>query len=564
MSGASGQSAALGKGPHTGAAINSVAKVATNPRLPVALFCAALVVSGGLLLALTSQLTFFLDDWDVLLHRRGFSVAAFFTDHAGHPSMGLVAVYKAIQAIFGMEDLAPYAVASTASFLASVALLFVWMRRRVGDWLALAATLPLLFLGTGAEDLLTPFQIGFFVPMACGIGAMLALERRDRRGDAICCALLVVAVCFQTLGLIWVAAAAVAIGLDRELRARFWVFAVPAAIYALWYLGWGDSDANQLSFENVATAPAYVVDGYASSLSSLLGLAAARDEVAIGALDWGRPLLALAVIAVAARLVALGRVPKWFWVVLAAGVVFWFLTAINATYGRSATTSRYQYVGVILILMAAGELGRGWRPNWRVIAIVLAASLAATAANVAVLRDHYQMLKAYVPVVRGSLAGLEIGRDTVDPGLLLDQDNAGFNFFTLVDAGPYLSAVDAFGSPAYSVDELAEAPTAARVSADRVTADALGLRPQAAGSASGCGPPGSAGEVAAVAPGESIVVRAEGPGAELRLRRYASGSFPVELGPLAEGEAVELAFPVDGSSEPWELELGGTLVRCQS
>jgi len=208
MSGASGQSAALGKGPHTGAAINSVAKVATNPRLPVALFCAALVVSGGLLLALTSQLTFFLDDWDVLLHRRGFSVAAFFTDHAGHPSMGLVAVYKAIQAIFGMEDLAPYAVASTASFLASVALLFVWMRRRVGDWLALAATLPLLFLGTGAEDLLTPFQIGFFVPMACGIGAMLALERRDRRGDAICCALLVVAVCFQTLGLIWVAASA--------------------------------------------------------------------------------------------------------------------------------------------------------------------------------------------------------------------------------------------------------------------------------------------------------------------------------------------------------------------
>ena len=76
-----------------------------DPRLPVALFCAALVVSGGLLLALTSQLTFFLDDWDVLLHRRGFSVDAFFTDHAGHPSMGLVAVYKAIQATFGMDSI---------------------------------------------------------------------------------------------------------------------------------------------------------------------------------------------------------------------------------------------------------------------------------------------------------------------------------------------------------------------------------------------------------------------------------------------------------------------------
>ena len=120
-----------------------------DPRLPVALFAFAVVVSGGLLIALNAQLTFFIDDWEVLLHRRGFSVDAFFSDHAGHPSMSLVAVYKALQATFGMGSLTPYAVVSTLVFIASVVLLFIWMRRRVGDWLALAGALPLLFLGAG-------------------------------------------------------------------------------------------------------------------------------------------------------------------------------------------------------------------------------------------------------------------------------------------------------------------------------------------------------------------------------------------------------------------------------
>ena len=47
-----------------------------------------------------------------------------------------------------MESHAPYAVAATAAFLASVALLFVYLRRRVGDWVALAAVLPILFMGS--------------------------------------------------------------------------------------------------------------------------------------------------------------------------------------------------------------------------------------------------------------------------------------------------------------------------------------------------------------------------------------------------------------------------------
>ena len=81
------------------------------------------------------------------------------------------------------------------------------------------------------------------------------------------------AISFQTVGLVFVAAAAVAIAWDRELRARAWVVLLPAALYALWYLGWGrSSDASQLSFENIATAPGFILDGYAAAVSSLFGL----------------------------------------------------------------------------------------------------------------------------------------------------------------------------------------------------------------------------------------------------------------------------------------------------
>jgi hypothetical protein len=41
-----------------------------------------------------------------------------------------------------MEKLFPYALVSTAVFLASVVALFVCVRRRTGGWLALAGALP--------------------------------------------------------------------------------------------------------------------------------------------------------------------------------------------------------------------------------------------------------------------------------------------------------------------------------------------------------------------------------------------------------------------------------------
>ena len=257
--------------------------------------------------------------------------------HAGHPSMGLVAVYKAIQAIFGMEDLTPYAVASTLVLprqrRAAVRLDAPPGRRLAGARrrrCRCSSSAPAL------EDLLTPFQIGFFAPVACGIGACWRSSGATPRRRALLRAARGRPLLSDPRARSVVAGVAVAIGLDGELRARSGSRSCPAALYALWYLGWGDSDANQFSSTTWRRRPrsSSTATPPRSPRCSGSPRPATRSS---GALDWGRPLLALAVIAVAARLVALGRVPKWLWVVLAAGVVFWLLTAINATYGRSAT-----------------------------------------------------------------------------------------------------------------------------------------------------------------------------------------------------------------------------------
>ena len=74
-----------------------------------------------------------------------------------------------------MDSILPYAVVATAFFLASVLLLFVYLSRRVGEWIAIAAVLPVLVMGTAYEDLLTAFQIGYF--------GSIALRHRRAAGD---------------------------------------------------------------------------------------------------------------------------------------------------------------------------------------------------------------------------------------------------------------------------------------------------------------------------------------------------------------------------------------------
>jgi hypothetical protein len=544
---------------------------------PELLLGAALLTSGVVLIAWQSHLTFVTDDWDLLIQRRGISPHVFLEPHARHIIIAPTAIYKAIQATVGMSSLLPFAVVATGAFLATVVLLFVYLRTRVGEWTAVIAVIPILFMGSAYEDLLTPFQIGYFGSMVFGLGALLALQRRDARGDAIACGLLLVSLTFSEVAVPFLAGAAVAIALDRGPLSRAYVVAVPALLYAVWYAGW-ETGPNSASFENIATSPSYILDGLASSLGSLLGSGPALGEFDVSPLSWGRPLLvglvAAAVIWVSHR----GRVSGWLPVTITLAVSFWFLAAANTGFGRAPTASRYQFVGAVFLVMIAAECAAGTRLRWRGLAVVTAIAAAATLSNESTLHRSYQLFLGTVPIARGGLTGLEIAAPRVSPGFLLTPENSDAVWFAQVDAGHYLSAVDKFGSPAYSRDELPAAPESARIAADKVLTAALGigLRSVARAPTLAGPPPRLIGPPSAVAgthgscltlrspggqprvvelPAGGVVLRAGGVGAELKLGRFSS-SFPVDLGTL-RGTGV-LGIPQDLSDRPWQLQLSSS------
>jgi hypothetical protein len=561
---------------------------ARNARILLGL---AMAASGALLLAWHAHLTFQIDDWDVLLARRGFNAHVLFDSHGRHLILSLVLVYKAIQATLGMDSILPYAAAAIISFLASVLLLFVYLSRRVGEWAALAAVLPVLVMGTAYQDLLTTFQICYFGSMALGLGALLAIESADRRGDLIACALLVASLAFSEIALAFAAGVLVAIVLQHGPLRRAWTVAVPFVVYAVWYLSFGSPSSDvpsTFSAHNVATSPVYVLDGFASGIAALLGLGTPMELAGSGGLDWGRPLLvALVGVATAWALRTRTRLRGWILVPVTVGVSFWLMTAANFGLGRPPDASRYKYMGAVFVLMIAAELAAGWRPGWKTIVGVVAVGLVAALGNLAILHDGYRNLRGTSATVRGGLGGLEIAADHVNPNLVLTSQNSNFNYFTFVSAGPYLSAAEKFGSPAYSESELGGAPEQARTAGDKVLAAALpvSIRQGEAQPESGAAPPSLLGppdalvsargscvttrSVAGVAPilalppgGAILIARGDAPH-QLSLRRFATESFPVSAG-ILRGTG-SLVIPTDRSSRPWQLQIGGDgpLTACR-
>lgn len=531
---------------------------------PTALFGAALLASGLILAGWLSDLTFWRDEWGFLLQRRGSDPAVFLEPHYEHIAISLIAVYKGLLAVAGMDSPRPFQLVAVLAFLLSVTLLFVYVRRRFGPWLALAGVLPILVLGPAWDDLLWPFQIGFFGSMSGGIGALLALERRDRLGDALATVLLVVAITFSSLGIPFLAGALVLVAWDSDRFRRLWVVAIPGAVYALWWIGWGHTADSFVSAHNLATSISYVSDGFASSIGSLVGVGSPRDEVLTTPLDWGRPLLLGALALAAWRLHRVGRISRELLAVIVIAVVFWFLAGLNASIFRQPSSGRYQYMGAIFIVLIAAELLRGTRPKPGVAAAVLAAACLAALSNLSGLSDAHGALIQFGQRQPAALAALELARERVDPGFELTEENSGVDYLGFVDADSYFDAIDDFGSPAMTLDELAAAPEVARASADTVLAAALELEVEPTAAVGDCAASSpQPGSVAQLPPQGGLLVGGSAD-VEVRLRRFASAVFPAEIGRLRSGEAAWLKIPTDRSGEPWEVQLpaGGGLRVC--
>ncbi len=540
----------------------------------------AVVISGGLLLYWGSKLTFLLDDWEFLVYRRAFTADTILNPHGENIVAGPMLVYKLLLSVFGMSSSFPWIVVLVGCFLTSAVLLFVYLRRRVGQIAALAGVAVFLFLGAGWEDLLWPFQINYLVAIAAGMGALVAWDRDDRRGEVIACVLLVVATLFSSLGLPFLACFLVLILLREDRWQRIWVIVVPAVLFAIWWLGWGHTAETGFTLSNVAKSPIYVLNGFSSSLASVFGLATPTSENVGGGLEWGRPLLVAAIGLSLFRIYKVGA-SRQFWGILALGLSFWMLDAFYAEAGRSPTSSRYALFGALVVLLLAAELLRGLtlprkQATW-VLALVWVAALASIASNVYYLHSAYLSYRRTSIIEKASLGAVELARGHVSPGFLLSEEVTGTSYVS-IEAGAFFAARDEWGSPGYRQEELLEAPEPGRESADKVlfegeqakfidaqASDLPSGTPQVASGpgefevpANGCvrATPTEAGSpLLLLQPGGAYIQAGTQPIEAVEVKRFAEG-FPIVFHEgVKSGETIALALPVDRSSVPWKMQL---------
>jgi hypothetical protein len=531
-------------------------------RIPIVLLVAAMAASGSFLVALGSHLSFAMDGWQVLIGRPDWSAGTFLNPFHEQLIIGLAMVYKVLLVVFGMDSALPFFAVSTAAFLLVAALLFAYLRRRVGEWAALIGAVLVLFLGAASEDLLWAFQIGYFASVAAGLGMLLALDREDRRSDRIAAALLAISIAFSSIGIAFAAAAAVHIALGPRPRLRrAFVALLPLLAYAVWWLGWGRMAGTHLTSAQVVRLPEYLFEAASAGVASLMGV---EPE----AMD-GRPpplaeaLVAIAVVLGAARFSRRRVISRGVLVALTLMLTFWVLTGLAP--GRLATSSRYQYPSAVFILIVAAEAMRGVRLRRPALWAATIIACGAVFGGVSLTERAYtHVWKPMGERNRATLAAVDIVGTSARPGFRVAVTPKGVTVRT------YLAVRKRHGSPAFSERELLRRPGPPAARADQTIAAALGLRLEradATGRLLACRTirgDGSHGSVVRLRPGHFEI---ESPGrsaAYLQLGRF-SDRLTVTLGTLPAGAARSLSIPADESSRAWRLGATGGPVRiCQA
>jgi hypothetical protein len=532
--------------------------------LPALLLAAVLATGVAMTLVLTREMTFFQDTWAVLIERRDFTADSLFTPHNEHIVVLPVVIELVFLRVFGMSTALPEYVLLAVSLAAVAGLLYVYVQRRVGPWPALFAAILILCLGPAWEVLLWPFEIGFTGSIFFGIAMLLALEREDRRGDIAACVFVTASLGFSSLGLSFLVGAAVAVllGPRGDWSRRSYVVAIPALLFAAWYLGWGHDAESHISIRNLLASPRFVIDSIAVALGSLVGLGTnplggSPDPV------WGRGLLIALVLFLSYRQLRKPGFDLWLWPIVAVAATNWFLTALNQFPGREPVASRYQYAGAIFIVMILASLLRGARLSSRGIAAAAVVTAIAVGPNLVVLEQGSDVLDAQSIYTKADTGALEIAGKTVPPMFQLTPEVAGTPSLVNIYAGKYLKAVDEYGSDAYTPAELTRAPPHGRRQADIVLSQALPISTVVQLGA--YSPGGTAPDCVAVrrgspsdlelGPGPTRIEVAPGPPAQFSLRRFATEEFPVPTEGAPGGSSTVLRIPRDVAPQPWHLRV---------
>jgi hypothetical protein len=559
---------------------------------------ALMALSAGLIWAWSGQETLLGDEWGY-----AFRTA---TEPAGQyllnppPGKHLIAVplllYKLAFDGLGIHSYAPYRIAHIVLLLLCAGLFFLLARRRLGDTLALLPTAILLFLGSSWEVLAESFRSPSLVAIAAGLAMLLALERRDLRGDAAACVALALSLASHSTSFAFAAAAAVLV-LSRpapERWRRCWVFVLPIIAYAIWWSVDFETPAGPSLISRIADLPVFLGKSLGVTLLSTAGLITHSQyggihipraiEVLLGA-----ALVALLAVLLIVRARRRQPISPFALAMAAALLVFWISTGLAPGPERIANSSRYMYPDALLFLLLLCELGRDFelprRLSPQVAVAILALFAVSIAGNVYDLSFQERVLNNASDRFRGGLASLAVESGQVSPNFSIFQTLAGrfpaSDQVAQLNAAALAAVFADYGSPAYNLTELASRPDSVRATADLVALEASGaqLRPVAKLPAArepaphgltalggswqhashGCialQPAGEAASGVLTAPtGHLAFGAAAGPPVQLRAGRFAPGAA-VPIGTLPGGGKAELDLPtVTGSFVSWRVAI---------
>lgn len=425
-------------------------------------FTLLVMAAGATLLAFGHGLTFFFDDWLLILAPDPLSPGQLLDAHNGQAFMIPSLTYGVLLNVFGMTSQLPFRVVNVLAASACVVLLFVFTRRRTSPGLALVLVLPVLVLGIAWEALLLSLSMNFTIGLACGLGMFLALERDDRTGERLACGLLVASLACGGIGLAFLAGAIADTVLRRD-PTRWWIPALPLLLFVLWLpLAGEQTDTDYL--ENILGLPGYLYDAAIAAVRTITGISS--GHVTGEAVRVLPPLALLGlIIAILIRVVLVrAPVPKQALVVAAVLLSFWVLGGLAMNEGRGPEAGRYQYPAAVLLIAFAACLLDGLDPpRWLPLAILPFALFSVTS-NVQGLQDGRQFLLQQSEITRSSIGSLELFGQGIED-LVLTREATGSPFQQTIVSGPYFRAASKHGTPAYSRDQIEDSGEAGRKAA---------------------------------------------------------------------------------------------------
>ncbi len=500
----------------------------------------------------------FYDEWDFIAKRRGLSADSLLAPHNGHLSLIPVALYKLLLQIAGLANYWVFRVVLVVAHVACVWLVFLLARPRVGTVGAAFAGAFVAVLGAAGDDLLWGFQIGFVGGVACGLGALLALDRGTRRGDAAAAVLLGLSLAFASVGAAFVIAATVEIALDSRRRERWWVIGAPLALYAAWYLGYGES---QIKRDNIGETPVFAAESGAAAAGGVVGLT----------LEYGRVLLVGLAAVVVQRLWRSETLTPRLVAVAVAAPAIWILTGLSRAQYNEPAAARYIYTGAVLIVLLVCELARGRSVVRPAQALLLGALLTFTAVAGANTIDKWGgSLRNSAAELRVRLGALALVADRVDAGF-----QPGPTVAPQLYARSITEAQQDFGRIGLTPAQLRRVPQPQGAAADDVLLRARQLRTEAVAATStpadaACtrtNPTGPDNRLDVVVPEGGAVRITARARAGVLARRFAREFSQTPIVEVPAGGAVLVRADDDAAAGvPWRLQVasGGRVVVCRA